>query len=53
MQQHRDTKAARQFFRKFLKQQGFVHRVIVMDKLKSYKAVQNLILKSVEHQQHK
>jgi putative transposase len=53
MQQHRDTKAAKRFFRKLLKQQGFVPRVIVTDKLKSDEAAQKQMLKSVEHRQHK
>jgi putative transposase len=52
-QQHRDTDAAKRFFRKLLKQQGFVPRVIVTDKLKSYEAAQKQMLKSVEHRQHK
>lgn len=49
LQLHRDTKAAQRFFRKLLKKQGFVPRVIVMDKLKSYEAAKNQMLKSVEH----
>jgi putative transposase len=53
MQQHRDTKVAKRFFRELLKQQGFVPRVIVTDKLKSYEAAKNQMLKSVEHRQHK
>lgn len=53
MQLHRDTKAAKRFFRKLLKQQGFAPRVIVTDKLKSYGAAKNQMLKSVEHRQHK
>jgi putative transposase len=53
MQQHRDAKAAKRFFRKLLKQQGFVPRVIVTDKLKSYEVAKNQMLKSVEHRQHK
>ena len=53
MQQHRDTQAAKRFFRKLLKEQGFVPRVIVTDKLKSYEAAQKQMLKSVEHRQHK
>nr|MBW4528571.1 DDE-type integrase/transposase/recombinase [Phormidium tanganyikae FI6-MK23] len=36
LQRHRDTKAAERFFRKLLKKQTFVPRVIVTDKLKSY-----------------
>ena len=53
MQRHRDTKAAKRFFRKLLKQQGFVPRVIVTDKSESYAAAKNQMLKSVEHRQHK
>jgi len=49
MQQHRDTKAAKRFLRKLLKQQGFVPRVMATDKLKSYEAAKNQMLKSVEH----
>jgi putative transposase len=32
LQRHRDTKAAERFFRKLLKKQGFVPRIIVTDK---------------------
>ena len=53
MQRHQDTKAAKRFFRKLLKQQGFVPRVIVTDKLKSYQAAKNQMLKRLEHRQHK
>ena len=53
MQRHRDTKAAKRFFRKLLKKQGFTPRVIVSDKLKSYEAAKKQMLKSVEHRQHK
>jgi putative transposase len=53
MQQHRDTKAAKRFFRKLLKQQGFAPRVIVADKLKSNEAAKKRMLKSVEHRPHK
>jgi putative transposase len=52
LQRHRDTKAAERFFRKLLKQQNFVPRVIVTDKLKS-KAAKKRIMKNMEHQQHK
>jgi putative transposase len=41
MQRHRDTQAAKRFFRKLLKKQGFTPRVIVTDKLKSYEAAKN------------
>ena len=53
LQRHRDTKAARRFFRKLLKRQGFVPRVIVTDKLKSYEAAKKQVMKNVEHRQHK
>ncbi len=53
LQRHRDTKAAKRFFRKLLKKQGFVLRVIVTDKLKSYEAAKKQVLKNVEHRQHK
>ena len=53
LQRHRDTKAAERFFRKLLKKQGFVPRVIVTDKLKSYAAAKKQVMKNVEHRQHK
>jgi putative transposase len=53
LQRQRDPKAAERFFRKLLKKQGFVPRVIVTDKLKSYAAAKKQIIKSVEHRQHK
>ncbi len=53
IQRHRDTKAAHRFFRKLLKRQGFVPRVIVTDKLKSYEAAKKQVMKNVEHRQHK
>lgn len=53
LQRHRDTKAAHRFFRKLLKQQGFVPRVIVTDKLKSYEAAKKQVMKNVEHRAHK
>ena len=53
LQRHRDPKAAERFFRKLLKKQGFVPRVIVTDKLKSYGAAKKRVMKSVEHRQHK
>ena len=53
LQRHRDTKAANRFFRKLLKKQGFVPRVMVTDKLKSYAAAKKQVLKNVEHRQHK
>jgi putative transposase len=53
LQRQRSTKAAHRFFRKLLKKQGFVLRVIVTDKLKSYEAVKKQVMKNVEHRQHK
>jgi transposase-like protein len=44
LQRHRDPKAER-FFGKLLKQQGFVPRVIITDKLKSYAAAKKQVLK--------
>jgi putative transposase len=52
LQRHRDTKAAKRLFRKLLKKQGFVPRVIVTDKLKSYEAAKQRVMPSVEHRQH-
>ena len=53
LQRQRDTNAAKRFFRKLLKQQGFVPRVIVTDKLKSYEAAKKQVMPKVEHRQHK
>lgn len=53
MQQHRDKEAAKKFFRKLLKKQGFAPRVIVTDKLKSYSAAKRELLPNTQHRQHK
>ena len=53
LQRQRDTKVAERFFRKLLKKQGFVPRVIVTDKLKSYAAAKKQVMKRVEHRAHK
>ena len=53
LQRHRDTHAAKRFFRKLLKRQGFVPRVIVTDQLKSYEAAKKQVMKTLEHRQHK
>jgi putative transposase len=53
LQRHRDTEAAKRFFRKLLKKQGFVPRVMVTDKLKSYESAKKQVMLSVEHRQHK
>jgi len=49
LQRHRDKSAAERFFRKLLKKQSFVPRVIVTDKLKSYEAAKKVVLPGVEH----
>lgn len=53
VQSRRNTQAAKRFFRKLLKGQEYVPRVIITDKLKSYGAAQREILPGVEHRQHK
>ena len=53
MQRRRNKAAAKKFFRKLLKATGFASRVIITDKLKSYGAAKKIILKGVEHRQHK
>ena len=53
LQRHRDTNAAKRFFRKLLKKQGFVPRVIVTAQIKSYAAAKKQVMKNVEHRQHK
>jgi putative transposase len=49
----RDTKAATRFFRKLLKGLAYVPRVLVTDKLGSYRAARRTVLGSVEHRQSK
>jgi len=53
VQQRRDKKAAKKFFRKLLKGLTYVPRVIITDKLKSYGAAKHEILPGVEHRQHR
>jgi putative transposase len=53
VQRRRDTKAAKQFFRKLLKGLTYVPRVIITDQLKSYGAAMREIPLSVEHRQHR
>ena len=53
VQSQRNTKAAKRFFRKWLKGLQYVPRVIITDKLKSYGAAKREILPGVEHRQHK
>jgi putative transposase len=53
VQTHRDTKAAKKFFRKVLKGLRYVPRVIITDKLRSYHAAIAEVLPRVEHLQQK
>ncbi len=53
VQSRRNKAAAKKFFRKLLKGLGYVPRVIITDKLRSYGAAKKEILSSVEHRQHK
>ncbi|WP_326756827.1 IS6 family transposase [Streptomyces hirsutus] len=52
VQNRRDKAAARRFFRKLLKRTGAVPRVIVTDKLRSYRAAHREVMPSVEHRSH-
>jgi putative transposase len=52
LQRRRDTRAAKRCFRKLWKQQSFVPRVSVTDKLKSDEAAKKQVMPSVEHRQH-
>ena len=49
VQQRRDARAARQFFRKLLKGQGSEPRWLITDKLGSYGAAHRSVMPSVEH----
>ena len=51
VQERRDAKAAKRFFRRLLKGLQYVPRVIVTDKLRSYGVAQRKILPEVEHRQ--
>ena len=51
VQNKRDKKAAKKFFRKLLKGLRYVPRVIITDKLRSYSAAKDALLPSVEHHQ--
>jgi putative transposase len=53
VQHRRDKQAAKKFFRKLLKGLTYVPRVIITDKLKSYRAAKREILPGVEHRQHR
>jgi putative transposase len=51
VQDRRDAKAAKRFFRKLLKGLQYVPRVIVTDKLRSYGVARRQLLPQVEHRQ--
>jgi len=53
VQSHRDTVAAKKFFRKLLKGLRDVPRVVITDKLACYGAARRAMLPSVEHRQRK
>ncbi len=53
MQPRRSAKAALRFFKKLLKGLQYVPRVIITDKLRSYKAAKRKLLKTTEHRSHK
>jgi putative transposase len=53
VQRRRDKRAAKKFFRKFLKGLSYVPRVIVTDKLKSYGSAKREILPGIDHHQHR
>ncbi|CAL9328392.1 IS6 family transposase ISRH1 [Streptomyces sp. enrichment culture] len=53
VQNRRDTAAARRSFRRLLKTTRTVPRVIVTDKLRSYRAAHRQVMPSVEHRSHK
>ncbi|SOB85717.1 DDE domain-containing protein [Streptomyces sp. 1331.2] len=53
VQNRRDKAAARRFFRRLLRETGFVPRVVVTDKLRSYGAADREVMPSVEHRSHK
>src|SRR3712207_3392699 len=53
VQSRRNQAAARKFFRRLLKDLAYVPRVIIADRLASYRAARREVLPSVEHRQHK
>jgi putative transposase len=53
LQRRRNTQAAKRFFKRIIKKYGFTPRVLITDKLKSYKAATRTFLKTAEHRQHK
>ncbi len=53
VQRRRDQRAAKKFFRKLLKGLAYVPRVLITDKLASYRAAKREVLPGVEHRQHR
>ncbi len=53
VQKRRNTQAAKKFFKKIIKKEGFIPRVVVTDKLKSYKAAMRELGLNAEHREHK
>jgi putative transposase len=53
VQPRRSAKAALRFFKKLLKGLQYVPRVMITDKLRSYKAAKRKLLKPTEHRRHK
>ncbi len=53
VQSRRNKAAAKQFFRRLLKDLAYVPRVIITDTLASYGIARREVLPSVEHRQHK
>ena len=53
VQSRRDKQAAKQFFRRLLKDLAYVPRVLITDKLASDSAARREVLPSVEHRRHK
>ena len=51
VQERRDAKAAKRFFRRLLKGLDYVPRVIVTDKLRSYGVAKRQLLPDTEHRQ--
>lgn len=53
LQKRRNTKAAIQFLKRALKMVGVLLRVMVTDKLRSYRKAHRILCKSAEHRSHK
>ena len=53
VQSRRNTRAAKRFFRKLLRDLQYVPRAIITDKLKSYAAAKREVLPHTEHRQSK